>query len=389
MKKKILVVTTSRADYGLLKNLLIQIRNDINLELDLVVSGTHLSNYYGNTYKEILKDGLIINKKIKILEENKFSKTSLSKSSSILLEKLTNYILKNHPDIMVLLGDRFEILSCAQAGLLCDLPIAHIHGGETTFGVIDECVRHALTKISNIHFVSTNEYKFRVIQMGENPKNVFHTGAPGLDNLKSINFLSKKKLVEKLKIQMKPFFLITLHPITRLDDTMNKYINNILNVLSCYKNYNLIFTKANSDFGGKKINDSLRKFCRINSSYAYLFESLGQTVYLSALKYAEAIIGNSSSGIIEAPSLNTPTINIGERQEGRACSKSIIHSSYKSVEIKKSIDKVISSKFKKKLKNYKNPYGNPGNISLKIKNVLKNIKINNFKKKIFFDIKLK
>ena len=218
MKKKILVVTTSRADYGLLKNLLIQIRNDINLELDLVVSGTHLSNYYGNTYKEILKDGLIINKKIKILEENKFSKTSLSKSSSILLEKLTNYILKNHPDIMVLLGDRFEILSCAQAGLLCDLPIAHIHGGETTFGVIDECVRHALTKISNIHFVSTNEYKFRVIQMGENPKNVFHTGAPGLDNLKSINFLSKKKLVEKLKIQMKPFFLITLHPITRLDE---------------------------------------------------------------------------------------------------------------------------------------------------------------------------
>ena len=222
--------------------------------------------------------------------------------------------------------------------------------------------------------------------MGENPNHVFTVGAPGLDNLNSISFLDRAKLTERLNIDQNPFFLITLHPITQSDDTMNKNIDNILNALKYFKETNLIFTKANSDFGGKKINDRLEKFCKENSSNSYLYDSLGQTVYLSAIKHSEVVIGNSSSGIIEAPSLNVPTVNIGERQEGRIASKSVIDSSYNKQEIIKSVNKAISNQFKKKICGFKNPYGVPGNISLKIKKILKNIKINDFKKKIFFDI---
>lgn len=362
MKRKICVITGTRAEYGLLSNLMKKIQEDSLFELQLVVTGMHLAPEFGLTYKEIENDGFKINEKVEMLLSSD-SSSSIVKSVGLATISFADVFQRLSPDLLIILGDRFEMLAAAQSALIMQVPIAHIHGGECTFGAYDDAIRHSITKMATWHFTSTEGHRKRVIQLGENPERVWNIGAPGIENIVNIPLLSKEDLYDDLQLNKeKDMFLITYHP-----ETNGEFLNisPLLNALEKY-DVNLVFTKANADNGGRKINDIIQHFTN-NRENAFLFDSLGQLRYLSAAKHASVVIGNSSSGIIEVPYLKTPSVNIGNRQAGREKPNSVFDSNLDENNINKAIDKAIAFEDK-----YEEIFGT-GNSSYSLFKILKEI----------------
>lgn len=381
--KKVCVVTGSRAEYGLLKSTLKYIKLSKSLKLQLIVTGMHLSKKFSYTFKEIQKDGFNINHKIK-MNLNYDDSFNIAKSMGKSLPEFVKSFSSLKPDLILILGDRYEIFAAATAAMLSRIPVAHLHGGEITEGAYDDMIRHSLTKMSHLHFVTHEMYKKRVIQLGEDPKKVFNVGGFGVDNIKNIKLLNKKNLEQKMNFKfLEKNLLITFHPTTLEKNSTTKYTKNLLNALNTCKNTGLIFTMPNADNENSIIFEMIKKFCKKNFAAKY-FISLGQLKYFSCLKYIDAVVGNSSSGILEAPSFQIATINIGTRQNGRLQSKSIINVKPDTQFIKKAIKKIYSHNFKSELKSSLNPYGK-GGAAKKVVNILEKIELNNILKKNFFN----
>ncbi len=382
--KKICVFTGTRAEYGLLKPLMMEIEEDSSLKLQIIASAAHLSPEFGLTYKEIEQDGFKIDEKIEMLLSSDTS-ISISKSIGLGMIGYGEAINRLNPDIAIILGDRFEAIGFALTCAVHIIPIAHCYGGEITKGAVDEFFRHAITKLSYLHFVSTEEYRRRVIQLGEEPDRVFTVGALGIDNIKKMNLLSKKDLEKRLNFHFNKYnLLVTFHPVTLEKNDFCEQFKNLLTILSELEDTNIIFTKANADAKGRRLNKLIDEYVKKNSRRSVAFTSMGQLLYLSAMQYMDAVVGNSSSGIIEAPSLNIPTINIGIRQHGRIKAESIIDCNPTLKDIRSAFEKLYSHKFQAQLGNIVNPYGD-GNSAQKIKKILKQIVIKNTIKK-FFDL---
>lgn len=354
--KKICVVTGTRAEYGLLKPLIKRIEEDAGVELQLVVTGMHLSPEFGLTYKEIEEDGYTITDKNEMLLSSD-TPNGITKSIGLATIGFADIFTRIQPDIVVLLGDRFETYAAATSAMIHRIPIAHIHGGELTEGVIDESIRHSITKMSMLHFVTTEEYRKRVIQMGEQKERVFNVGALGVENIKSQLLMTKEELEHSIGFSLdRPFVLVTYHPVTLENATAGKQFENLLHALSEIGKYNVIFTKANADTEGRVINHLIDEFVKQNEKSTTAFTSLGMKRYLSAMKYAEMVIGNSSSGLLEAPTFQIPTINIGIRQQGRVKADSVIDCGYSKENIKDAIQKAEQMKNSGCLKKVTNPY---------------------------------
>ncbi|TQE84028.1 UDP-N-acetylglucosamine 2-epimerase [Leptospira noguchii] len=385
MKKKICVITGTRADYGLLRWLILEISKSSKLDLQIIATGMHLSPEFGLTYKEIENDGFLIQKKIEILLSSD-SVVGVSKSIGLGLIGFSEAFADLNPDIILVLGDRFEIFSAAVAALISRIPIAHLHGGEVTEGAFDEGIRHSITKMSHFHFVATSEYRNRVIQLGEDPSNVFLVGGMGIDGIRKSNLLKKEELEFSLNIKFKRNnLLITFHPVTLEGSTAKAQMTELLLSLETLsQETGLIFTMPNADTDGRIIFELIKKFTSSRSN-AWHFTSLGQTFYLSCLQFVDAVVGNSSSGIIEAPSFKIGTINIGDRQKGRLKAKSIIDCEPNKEGIMNALKKLYSSDFQKNLSTTINPYGE-GGASDKIVKILEELETQEVLKKKFFDL---
>lgn len=385
MKNKICIVTSGRADYSLLKKTIFELKKSKKFKVFILATGMHLSKKFGYTINEIVEDGLKIKKKINILLDGT-SPLSVAKSFAIGTNKFTKSLSILKPDIIIILGDRFEILSIAIACLFLKIPVCHIHGGEITEGAFDNSIRNAITKLSHIHFTATTEFRRRVIQLGEKPENVHAVGGLGVDNLYSCKYIKKQKLEKILNIRfLKKNLLINFHPTTLEDLTPKEQILRLLRVLKQLKEIRLIFTLPNCDPGGQIMINEIKKFVKHNKNSIFL-SSLGQRVFFSCLIYVDGVIGNSSSGILEVPYFKKPTINIGDRQKGRPIAKSVINCSYNSNSIKKALKVMYSKKFQSSLKNLKGTYGRSG-ASVKISRILEKTKsFENIIKKPFFDL---
>lgn len=354
--KKVCIVTGTRAEYGLLKPIISKVHNSKELDLQLVVTGMHLSTEFGLTYREIEEDGYPITAKIEMLLSSDTA-VGVTKSMGVALMGFADYFEAHKPDIVIILGDRYEMLMAASAAMVARIPIAHIHGGELTEGVIDEAIRHSITKMSHLHFTTTQEYRNRVIQMGEQPQNVYCVGALGVENIKSISLMEMKTLESSLHFTFeKPTIMVTYHPVTLENMTSEQQFRNVLNVIEKHKELKVIFTKANSDPFGRIINKMIDEFVEINRDRCAVYTSLGQLCYLSTLQFCVVVMGNSSSGIIEVPSFGIPTINIGDRQRGRVCADSVINCSNETEDIENALNKAMSQEFKAFIKNQRNPY---------------------------------
>ncbi|MAR99897.1 MAG: UDP-N-acetylglucosamine 2-epimerase (hydrolyzing) [Nitrosomonadales bacterium] len=382
--RRICVVTSSRADYGLLKKLMKNIKTDKELILQTVVTGTHLSFEYGMTYREIENDGFKIDRKVKILSRDNSSRGLLKSMANCQL-KFPSIFSELKPDLIIVLGDRFEIFAVTSVALIECLPIAHLHGGELTEGAIDEAFRHSITKMSHIHFVANDIYKKRVIQLGEQPSKVFNVGGLGVDSINSLMLIKRDQLENDLGFEFKnKNYLITFHSETLESDSTEKQFLELLKVLRPLKETGLIFTLPNSDTGSLIIIKLINKFVS-NNLNAIVFKSLGQLHYLSCMSHMDGVIGNSSSGLLEAPSFKIPTINIGDRQKGRLQASSVINCRPERSCIEKAIKKLDSKRFLASLKKTVNPYGK-GGASKKIISIIKNQKSNGILKKQFFDL---
>jgi len=382
--KKVCIVTGSRAEYGLLYLLIKGIQKSKKLKLQLVVTGMHLSHEFGETYKEIEKDGFKIDYKIETLLSSDTS-VSISKSVGLGIISFAEVFEQIKPDLLIVLGDRFEILSAATAAMISRIPIAHLHGGESTEGAIDEAIRHAITKMSHLHFVSTNEYKKRVIQLGENPSNVYNVGALGVDNIIHFKPITKTKFEKDIKfIFGNKNILVTYHPETLESTTAESQMLQILHALESLTDTNILFTFSNADNGGREINNLIKEFVSKHNNCSWHI-SLGRARYLSALSYVDMVVGNSSSGIIEVPYFKIPTINIGERQKGRVKANSIIDCECRKSSILKAIKIAYSETFKSKIRKQKLPYGN-GKTHIEIINILESAKSDILLKKSFHDL---
>ncbi len=383
-KRKICVVTGTRAEYGLLYWLMKEIEEDNNLELQLIVTGMHLSPEFGLTYKEIEKD-FKIDKKIEMLLSSDTS-VGISKSMGLAQISFAEAYKELQPDMLVVLGDRYEIFSAVSSAMIARIPIAHLHGGEATEGAFDESIRHSITKMSHLHFTGTDEYKNRVIQLGEQPQRVFNVGGMGIENIKRLKLLSKDEFEKSIDFKLnKKNIIVTFHPVTLESATAKKQFQNLLDAIDTLNDTCIIFTKANSDTDGRVINSMIDDYVSKNSDKAVGFTSLGQLRYLSALQYVDAMVGNSSSGLAEAPSFKIGTINIGDRQKGRIMADSVINCKSDRESILKSFKKLYSKVFQEELKTSINPYGD-GCASLKIIEELKKVNLKNILKKSFYDI---
>ena len=383
--RKICVITGSRAEYGLLKWLLQAIEKEPTLELQLIVTGSHLSPEFGLNYKEIEKDFNISF----CLETLTSSDTSvgIATSMGLGLIRFADAYKQLNPNLVLVLGDRYEIFSATAASLVARIPVAHLHGGETTEGAFDEALRHSITKMSHLHFVAADEYKNRVIQLGEQPENVFQVGGLGVDSIKRLKLLSKDELEASLEIKLlDKNLLITFHPVTLENQTASQQMDELLGALSDFPNTNLIFTMPNADTDGRVLIQMIEEFCSKNTN-AHCFTSLGQLRYFSAINYIDGVVGNSSSGLAEVPSFKKATINIGERQNGRLKADSVIDCEPTKDSIKKAISASYTEQFQKQLVTTTNPYGEGGSVE-KIIEVLKSVSFENLIKKKFFNIKI-
>ncbi|MGH1429899.1 MAG: UDP-N-acetylglucosamine 2-epimerase [Neptuniibacter sp.] len=381
--KKVAVFTGTRAEYGLLYWLLNDIKNDPDLKLQLIVSGMHLSPEFGCTYKQIEVDGFFIDEKIEILLS---SDTPIGAVKSIGLGVLgfADGLDRLKPDALVILGDRFEALAIAQTAMVMRIPIIHLHGGEITEGAYDDAIRHAITKLSYLHATSTEEHRSRVIQLGEAPNRVQNVGAIGLDHLKRSTFLSIAELSDSLGFCIdSPFFVVTYHPVTLGDEPPIESFQFLLEALDEFQEYQVLLTYPNADDGGRQIIPLIDDYAARNSERVYTTPSLGQTRYLSAVKHSVAVIGNSSSGIIEVPSFNVPTVNIGARQKGRLAARSVLNVSANKESMVNGIHEAINRSYKKPGEKIPNPYGQ-GDSSQKVIRMIKNLDFDPVKS--FFDL---
>jgi len=384
-KRKICVITGSRAEYGQLFWILKEIQEDTELELQLVVTGMHLSPEFGQTSEIIKNDGFPITRKVEVLLSSDTA-VGISKSMGLAMISFAEVFEAISPDICLVLGDRFEIFAAVSAALTARIPVGHIHGGETTEGAIDEAFRHSITKMSHLHFTANEAYSKRVIQLGENPSNVFTTGTPIIDNICNLKLLNRAEFEESINFKLNKInFLITFHPVTLESNTSGNQFNELLKALSEFENTSFIFTFPNSDTDGRIIIEMINDFVKNNSENSICFQSLGQLRYLSALKHVDVVIGNSSSGLTEVPSFNKPTINIGNRQKGRLKANSVLDCNPIAEEISESINYSLSNSFQESIQEVLNPYGSVG-ASLKIKTILKTIKMDNLIFKKFFDL---
>lgn len=385
---KICIVTATRAEYGLLKSIIEKFMKIKGVDLRVAVTGAHLSPEFGLTYNEIINDGIKIDKKVEILLSAD-TPSSISKSMGLAMIGFADYFSELSPDLIVVLGDRYETLAVSIAAMNQRIPIAHLHGGEATEGLIDESVRHSITKMSYLHFTSTDTYRKRVIQLGENPSRVFNVGSVGVENIKNISYLSKKELSEAIGLSLdKPYAVVTFHPVTLENESSEKQVSGLLGAISQLDDMNFIFTKANSDADGRIINAMIDEYIQKHNN-CIAVASLGLKKYLSAVQYCSMVIGNSSSGIIEVPSFKVPTINIGDRQKGRIQATSIINCEPNSNSILKAILKAKSDVFRDKIKETQNPYEKEGTsdiIVTTIMDFLQNKKLD-IKKK-FYDVEL-
>lgn len=386
--KNVCVVTTTRAEYGLLKNVINLIDKSNKLNLILVVTGTHLSEKFGRTISEIYEDGIKINKCIDILS-NRNDNIGITETIGNASYLFGEFFSENKIDVLVVCGDRYELLPICLSALCFKIPIAHISGGEVTEGAIDDSVRHSITKMSYLHFPACEKYRRRIIQLGENPNRVFNFGDVGVENVYKISYMTKNELEEALKIKLDGKYMsVTFHPVT-LDEVLPEVqFKELLQAIEKFEDIKFIFSKANADAGGEKINTLIDQYVASHKN-AFVFDSLGVVKYLSLLKYSCGIIGNSSSGIVEAPSLNIPTINIGDRQRGREQAQSIINCIPKKEKIIKAINYALSEEFTNIVMNSQNPYG-LGNTAKNIVDTIEEFlyKDNIELKKSFYDINL-
>lgn len=383
--RKVCVVTGTRAEYGLLYWLMKEIEADSDLELQIIVTGMHLSPEFGLTYKEIEKD-FTITKKIEMLLSSDTS-VGISKSMGLAQISFAESFEELKPDILVVLGDRYEIFSAVSAAMIARIPIAHLHGGETTEGAFDESIRHGITKMSHLHFTAAEEYRRRVIQLGEYPERVFNVGGMGIENIKRLKFLSRDEFEQSIDFKLgEKNILVTFHPVTLENSTAKEQFKELLDAVDKLQTTHIVFTKANSDTDGRIINQMIDEYVADNKNKSIAFTSLGQLRYLSALQFMDAVVGNSSSGLLEAPSFKIGTINIGERQQGRLKAQSIIDCLPTKESISHAFDILFSSEFKTQLKTVVNLYGD-GIASQKIVNILKTVELANILKKSFYDIR--
>ncbi|MBK7843498.1 MAG: UDP-N-acetylglucosamine 2-epimerase (hydrolyzing) [Bdellovibrionales bacterium] len=383
--RKICVVSGSRSEYSLLYWLLRGIEDDPDLELQFVVTGMHLSSEFGMTYREIEEDCIPIADKLEILLSGD-SWSSITKSIGLGTIGFADLFKRLKPDLLVLLGDRFESLAAAQAAMVANVPIAHIHGGELTKGLVDEAIRHSITKMSQLHFVATEAYRKRVIQLGEQPDRVFNFGAPGVEAIKRSVLLSRDEVVRRIGFDLgKSSFLITYHPVTLSKGSQKKAASELFKSLDEFPDSNLIITYPNADAQGRELIEEFEKYASKNGGRVYLTPSLGRHLFLSVLQFVDVFIGNSSSGLIEVPFFQIPTVNIGERQRGRIQGESIIQCDAKNEEITAAIKKGMSVQFKGSLKDYRSPYGD-GDTSRKIIEKIKTVDLKGILMKFFYDI---
>ncbi|WP_298941439.1 UDP-N-acetylglucosamine 2-epimerase [uncultured Psychromonas sp.] len=383
MLKNVAVFTGTRAEYGLLYWLLKDIQSDIELNLQLLVSGMHLSPEFGSTYRQIEADGFVIDEKIEILLSSD-SAVGVAKSMGLGVLGFADALSRLKPQALVILGDRFEALAAAQTAMILKIPVVHLHGGEITEGAYDDAIRHAITKLSYLHGTSTEEYRQRVIQLGESPDRVVNVGAIGLDHLARSTMLSVEKVADSLNFDLcSPYFLVTYHPVTLAKESPETSFQALLDSLDGFPDHQVIITYPNADDGGRKIIPMLEDYASQNPKRILAIKSLGQQRYLSAVKHACAVIGNSSSGIIEVPSFHVPSIDIGMRQKGRLAAESVFHCDPNEESITEAINHAISSNFKSNQKNILNPYG-AGDASSKVIKMIKSL--NSDLIKTFYDI---
>jgi UDP-hydrolysing UDP-N-acetyl-D-glucosamine 2-epimerase len=383
--RNIAVFTGTRAEYGLLYWILkgLELSNEVNLQL--LVGGTHLLPEFGKTIDYIEADGFTITEKLNFLLPSD-SSVALSKSMALALTQAAEAFEKHKPDLLVLLGDRCEAMALAQAALLARIPIAHIHGGELTEGAIDDALRHSITKMSHLHFAATKQYCQRIIQMGEQPKQVFNVGAPGLDNIRKLSLLSKQELARSLGFDISnPYFLLTYHPVTLDADGGRKALQNLLVALAQFPDYQILITYPNADTFGRELVNLLETFSDGQSSRVYLTQSMGQKRYLSAMKHCAAVIGNSSSGIIEAPSFKVPSVNIGSRQKGRLQAVSTVNCDETTDAIVTAMHYALSQPFAQQCCKSINPYGD-GETSERITETLIKYPLQDILFKTFYDL---
>lgn len=379
--RKICVVTGSRAEYGIMSQLMHAIDDDSELQLQIIATNMHLSPEFGLTYREIEKDGFHIDKKVEMLLSSDTS-NGTTKSVGLGLIGFADAYQDLQPDIVMVLGDRYEMLSAVPAALFYKIPVAHISGGDITEGAYDDCIRHAITKMSHLHFVTNEESRKRVIQLGEQPNRVFDVGSLSIENIKKIPVIAKGELEKELDFQFgNHSILVTYHPVTLENHSAKEQIDNLLKVLSERNDLNVIFTYPNSDTDGRVIIEEINNFVSVYSKRCIARASLGQKRYFSALRYVDAVVGNSSSGIAEVPSFGIPTLDIGDRQKGRLAAKSVVHCGTSAEEIHNGLDKVLNMDCKE----VKNPYEGKQPIE-DILHVLKIYPLDNIIEKHFYDI---
>jgi len=382
--KKICVITGTRAEYGLLRCIMQGIKDDPELILQIIATGMHLSSEFGLTYREIEFDGFIINSKIEMLTSSD-TPVGIAKSIGLGSIGFADALEQLKPDLIIVLGDRYEIFSAVTAALVARIPIAHVHGGESTEGLIDEAIRHSITKMSHLHFVATVEYRQRVIQMGENPGRVFSVGGLGVDALNKLELLDKFSLEQALDFELGPKnLLVTFHPVTLENATAEFQMRELLDALEELKDTHLIFTFPNADTDGRVLINMIKEFVA-NHANAQAYESLGQLRYLSCISHVDGVIGNSSSGLLEVPSFKKGTINIGDRQMGRLQSKSVINCDPSKESILMALSRIYSKKFQETLSDSINPYGE-GGASQKIISIIKETSLDKILKKKFYDV---
>ena len=384
--RKICIVTGSRAEWGLLSGLARKITDDPELELQIIATNMHLSPEFGLTYREIERQGFRINRKVEMLLSSD-SANATGKSVGLATIGFADAYEELAPDMLLVLGDRYEILAAVTAALFYKIPVAHLHGGEVTEGAYDDAIRHAITKMSHLHFTSTEEYRRRVIQLGEKPERVFHVGAIGIDNIRHIALLDKKVLEEQLDFPFdRKTVLVTYHPETLDAIPVEEQFRNLLEALDDRQDIRILFTLPNSDTGGRIIVRMIEEFVARNKQRARAYTSLGQLRYLSALRFVAAVVGNSSSGILEVPSFGKPTLDIGNRQKGRLAANSVVHCGVSGAEISEGLNRVLSDAFAKQTACVQNPYEKEDS-ALEILKILKNYPLDGIVQKTFYDIR--
>lgn len=386
--KKVCVVTATRAEYGLLKPVIDRVYKSEELALQLIVTGMHLSMEFGLTYKEIEEDGYPITAKIEMLLGSD-TPAGITKSMGVELIGFADCFAVYRPDIVVILGDRYEMLMVAASAMVAGIPIAHIHGGELTEGIIDDPIRHSITKMSYLHFTATEKYRRRVIQLGEMPQRVYNVGALGVECIKEVKLLNREELEETLDFRFQfPTILVTYHPVSQEAISCHRQFQDILDCIDRHKEISVIFTKANADVDGRVINEMIDNYVSVNRDRCRVYTSLGQLKYLSTLQFCDAVVGNSSSGIAEVPSYKIPTVNIGNRQKGRIYAESVINCPNDSGRIEEALMKALSSEFRNRIANVTNPYEGERTSERIVETIRREVCQGMDVKKDFYDLKV-